>query len=285
VISTAFDYSRATSLDDALAKLRAAKGDAKLIAGGHSLVPLMKLRLSEPKALIDIARIPGLAGIRKNGDQIEIGAGTVHHDVATSALLRQECPMVSDAAASIGDPQVRNRGTLGGSLAHADPAADYPAVMLALDAGIQILGAKGTRTVKASDFFRGMFTVDLESDEIITGVQFKPVKAAAYAKLYQRASHFAIVGVAAVLEVKNGTIQSARIGVTGAATHAQRLTGLEQALAGKSTAKDAIAAATKGAGAAVQDVNSDLHASEEYRRAMIPVFAERAIAEAAARAT
>jgi aerobic carbon-monoxide dehydrogenase medium subunit len=285
VISTAFEYSRATSIEDALAKLRASNGEAKLIAGGHSLVPLMKLRLSEPKTLIDIARVPGLSGIRKNGDRIEIGAGTVHHDVATSALLRQECPMVADAAASIGDPQVRNRGTLGGSLAHADPAADYPAVMLALDAGIQILGAKGTRTVPASDFFRGMFTVDLENDEIITGIHFKPVRTGAYAKLYQRASHFAIVGVAAVLDVKNGTIQSARLGVTGAATHAQRLTGVEQALAGKSTAGDAIAAATKGAGEGVQDVNSDLHASDEYRRAMIPVFAARAIAEAAARAS
>jgi aerobic carbon-monoxide dehydrogenase medium subunit len=284
VIATEFEYIRATSLEDALAKLRAAKGDAKLIAGGHSLVPLMKLRLSEPKILIDIAHIPGLAGIRKNGDKIEIGAATVHHDVASSPLLKQECPMVAEAAAAIGDPQVRNRGTLGGSLAHADPAADYPAVMLALDAEIQILGAKGTRTVKASDFFRGMFTVDLNPDEIITGVQFKPVKAGAYAKLYQRASHFAIVGVAAALEIKNGTIQSARIGVTGAATHAQRLAEVEKALAGKSAAKDAVAAATKGAGADIQDVNSDIHASEAYRRAMIPVFAERAIAQAAARA-
>ena len=143
VISTAFEYSRATSLDDALAKLRAANGDGKLIAGGHSLVPLMKLRLSEPKTLIDIARIPGLSGIREKDGRIEIGAGTVHHDVATSALLQQACPMLAEAAASIGDPQVRNRGTLGGSLAHADPAADYPAVMLALDADIHVKGPSG----------------------------------------------------------------------------------------------------------------------------------------------
>src|SRR6185295_4113436 len=133
VISTPFDYSRATSLDDALAKLGATNGEGKFIAGGHSLVPLMKLRLSEPRILIDIARIPGLAGIKKAGDSIEIGAGTVHHDVATSSLLREVCPMLAEAAAAIGDQQVRNRGTLGGSLAHADPAADYPAVMLALD--------------------------------------------------------------------------------------------------------------------------------------------------------
>ena len=194
MISTTFEYSRATSLDDALARLRAANGGGKLVAGGHSLIPLMKLRLSEPGTLIDIARIPGLSGIRETAGGIEIGAGTVHHDVATSALLQQACPMVAEAAAAIGDPQVRNRGTLGGSLAHADPAADYPAVMLALDADIHVKGPSGSRVIKAHDFFRGLFTVDLAADEIIVGVQFRPVKCAAYAKLYQRASHFAIVG-------------------------------------------------------------------------------------------
>jgi len=284
VISTAFDYSRATSLDDALAKLNASKGDGKLIAGGHSLVPLMKLRLSEPKALIDIARIPELAGIRKSGDRIEIGAGTVHHDVATSSLLQQACPMLAEAAASIGDPQVRNRGTLGGSLAHADPAADYPAVMLALDADINVKGAKGARVVKASGFFQGLFTVDLAKDEIIVSVQFNPVKAAAYAKLHQRASHFAIVGVAAALQVSGGTIQSARIGVTGASSHATRLTNVEQALAGKPLNLRSIQDAARNAGAGLQDINSDIHASEEYRRAMISVFTERALASALARA-
>jgi aerobic carbon-monoxide dehydrogenase medium subunit len=283
VISTAFEYSRATSLDDALAKLRAAKGEGKLIAGGHSLVPLMKLRLSEPKTLIDIARIPGLSGINKHGDNIQIGAGTVHHEVATSALLQQACPMVAEAAATIGDPQVRNRGTLGGSLAHADPSADYPAAMLAVDAEIHIKGPKGSRVVKARDFFRGLFTVDLAVDEIIVGVEFKPVKAAAYAKLQQRASHFAIVGVAAALEVKNGTIQSARIGVTGASSHATRLTDVEAALAGKPLSMPSIEAAARLAGAKLGDVNSDIHASQEYRRAMIPVFTERALKRALAR--
>ena len=152
MISTAFEYSRATSLDDALAKLRATNGEGKFIAGGHSLVPLMKLRLSEPKTLIDIARIPGLSGINRHGDNIQIGAGTVHHDVATSALLRQACPMLSDAAAAIGDPQVRNRGTLGGSLAHADPSADYPAAMLALDADIHVKGPTGSRVGEGARF-------------------------------------------------------------------------------------------------------------------------------------
>ena len=283
MISSPFDYSRATSLDDALAKLQASNGDGKFIAGGHSLVPLMKLRLSEPKALIDIARIPGLSGIREKDGKIEIGAGTVHHDVATSALVRETCPALAECAAAIGDPQVRNRGTLGGSLAHADPAVDYPAVMLALDAEIHLKGPKGWRVVKAADFFRGLFTVDLAPDEIIAGVQVAPVKSAAYAKLHQRASHFAIVGVAAAVDVKNGAIQSARIGITGASSHATRLTDVEKALAGKPASAATVEAAAKGAGAKLQDVNSDIHASDEYRRAMVEVFTERALKGALAR--
>ena len=284
MIPTAFEYSRATSLDDAIAKLGAANGQGKLIAGGHSLVPLMKLRLSEPTMLIDIARIKELSGIREAQGRIEIGAGTVHHAVATSELLQRVCPMLSEAAASIGDAQVRNRGTLGGSLAHADPAADYPAVMLALDADIQIKGPKGSRTVKSDAFFRGLFTVDLAADEIITGVQFNPVKSAAYAKLHQRASHFAIVGVAAAVQAASGKIQSARIGMTGASTHAQRLAAVESALTGKAASQDTIAAAAREAGGALADLNSDIHASEDYRRAMVPVFTERALAAALARA-
>ena len=283
MISSPFEYSRATSLDDALAKLGASNGDGKFIAGGHSLVPLMKLRLSEPKVLIDIARIPGLAGIREKDGKIEIGAGTVHHDVASSALLRQACPAIAECAGDIGDPQVRNRGTLGGSLAHADPAADYPAVMLALDAEIHLKGPKGWRAVKAADFFKGLFTVDLAGDEIIAGVQFTPVKSAAYAKLHQRASHFAIVGVAAAVDVKNGAIQSARIGVTGASAHATRLTDVEKALAGKPATAATVDAAAQNAGAKLQDVNADIHASEEYRRAMVAVFTGRALKAALAR--
>src|SRR4051812_2153348 len=180
MISMPFEYSRAASLDDALAQLAATRGGGKFIAGGHSLVPLMKLRLSEPKSLIDIARIPGLSGIHEKDGQIEIGAGTVHHDVASSALLHKVCPAVAECAASIGDPQVRNRGTIGGSLAHADPSADYPAAMIALDAEIHLKSAKGSRVVKADQFFQAMFTVDLAPNEIITGVRFRPVKSAAY---------------------------------------------------------------------------------------------------------
>jgi len=284
VISTTFEYSRATSLDDALARLRAANGAGKLVAGGHSLIPLMKLRLSEPATLIDIARIPGLSGIRETEGGIEIGASTVHHDVAASALLRRVCPLIAEAAASIGDPQVRNRGTLGGSLAHADPSADYPAAMLALDADIHVVGPSGPRVAKAHDFFRGLFTVDLAADEIIVAVRFRPVGCAAYAKLYQRASHFAIVGVAAALEVEKGTIRSARIGLTGASSHATRLTDVEKALAGKPLSAGSIDDAARLAGASLRDINSDIHASAEYRRAMIPVFTARALKRALERA-
>jgi carbon-monoxide dehydrogenase medium subunit len=282
MIPIAFDYHRASSVDDALKALAASGGNGKFVAGGHSLIPLMKLRLSEPGVLIDIARIPELAGIREKGGQIEIGAGTVHHEVATSKLLQDQCPIVSDAASTIGDTQVRNRGTLGGSLAHADPSADMPAVMVALDADIQLRSAKGERTVKATSFFQDLFTVDLQAGEIITAVRFAPVKAAAYAKLYQKASHYAIVGIAAVLDAKGGKIQSARIGLTGATTHAVRLGQLEQALASQS--KETIEKVASGAGAELDSVNSDLHASEEYRRAMVGVFAKRAILEALARA-
>ena len=283
MIATTFDYTRASSLDDAIAKLKEAKGAGKLIAGGHSLVPLMKLRLSEPRRLIDIARIPELAGIRKAGERIEIGAGTVHHDVAISSVLHDACPMLAETAASIGDQQVRNRGTLGGSLAHADPAADYPAALLALEADIVIAGPKGTRVAKASKFFKGLFTVDLDPEEIITGVRFAPIASAAYEKLHQRASHFAIVGVAAALDVAGGVIKAARIGVTGATPSAKRLPRVEQRLTGAKATADTIAAASKDAGSDLEDVNGDLHASEDYRRAMVAVFTRRALTAALAR--
>ena len=276
MIPVAFDYQRAASIDDAIAKL-AASG-SKLIAGGHSLVPLMKLRLSEPGTLVDISRIPGLSGIKEAGGRIEIGATTTHNDIATSKLLRDQCPMIADAASEIGDPQVRNRGTIGGSIAHADPAADFPAVVLALDADIVLKGPNGSRTVKASAYFRGFYDVDLAPGELIVGVHFTPVKAAAYAKLHQRASHYAIVGVAAALDVKGGVIQSARIGLTGATTHAMRLSGVEKALAGKKA--DGIAAAAASAANEVSEVSADLHASADYRKAMIPVFVKRAVEKA-----
>jgi aerobic carbon-monoxide dehydrogenase medium subunit len=281
VIPVSFTYERASSIDDAIAKMA---GGGKLIAGGHSLVPLMKLRLSEPGRLIDIARISELSGILEAGGRIEIGATTTHHEIASSKLLRDKCPMVAEAAAEIGDAQVRNRGTIGGSIAHADPAADMPAVMVAADAEIEIRGKSGTRTVKAANFFQGFYTVDLQASEIITAVRFAPVRSAAYAKLHQRASHYAVVGVAASLDIKGGVIESARIGLTGATTHAVRLTDVEKALAGNKASADVIAAATANAGSGLADLNADLHGSAEYRRAMVPVFARRALEKALSRA-
>jgi carbon-monoxide dehydrogenase medium subunit len=280
MIPVEFGYERASSVDDAIAKLAASAG-GKVIAGGHSLVPLMKLRLSEPGRLVDISRIPGLSGIKESGGRLEIGATTTHAEIAASALLRDKCPMIAEAAAEIGDPQVRNRGTIGGSIAHADPAADFPAVVLALDADILLKGSGGARTVKAAAFFRGFYDVDLAPGELIVGVQFAPVRSAAYAKLHQRASHYAIVGAAVALDVKGGTIQSARVGLTGATTHAVRLTGVEKALAGKGA--DGIAAAIASAANDVADVNADLHASADYRKAMIPVFVKRAVEKALGR--
>ena len=277
MIPTAFEYERATSLDDALAKLAAAGGAGKLIAGGHSLVPLMKLRLSEPTVLIDVAHVPDFAGIRETGGRIEIGAGTTHHDVATSVLLRERCPVVAETAATIGDQQVRNRGTLGGSLAHADPAADYPAAMLAVDADLHLKGPGGWRTVKARDFFQGLLTVDLAPDEILAKVTFASVRAAAYAKLHQRASRFAIVGVAAALEVRDGVIASARVGLTGASSSPSRLVNVEEALAGRPATSDTVSAVAGNAADGIEDLNDDIHASAEYRRAMVSVFTRRAL--------
>jgi carbon-monoxide dehydrogenase medium subunit len=203
--------------------------------------------------------------------------------VATSQLLRDKCPMIAEAAAEIGDAQVRNRGTIGGSIAHADPAADMPAVMLAAGAEIEIRGAGGPRTVKAEDYFQGFYTVDLQSSEIITAIRVSPMRSAAYAKLHQRASHYAIVGVAAALQIEGGVIRSARIGVTGATTHAVRLTDVEAALAGKQASAEVIAAASQNAGSAIADLNVDLHGSADYRRAMIAVFTRRALEKAIVR--
>jgi carbon-monoxide dehydrogenase medium subunit len=277
MIPAAFDYHRATSIEDALASL---KSGGKLLAGGHSLVPAMKLRLADAGRLIDIGRLKELAGIRDVDGMVEIGAATTHRDVATSRLVRDRCPIVAETAALIGDPQVRNRGTIGGSIAHADPAADYPAVLLALEADIHVRSAGGSRIIKASSFFTGLFAVDLHADELIVAVRFAPVRTAAYEKLHQRASRFAIVGVAAALDVSGGTIRSARVAVTGAGTHAQRLSAVERALDGKpATAASAGAAAAL---AALDNVSSDIHASAEYRSAMVKVFTRRAI-EAALR--
>lgn len=281
MIPVKFDYKRASSVEEAVAMLRDADGDGRLLAGGHSLIPLMKLRLSEPGTLIDVSGIAGLSEIREVDGQIEIGALVTHASVLRSELLQERAPIVSQAAAEIGDPQVRNRGTMGGSLAHADPAADMPAVMVALDAEFAITGTGGERTVRAAEFFQDIFTVDLGEDEMVTAIRFAPVQTAAYAKLHQQASHYAIVGVAAVLEMDNGVCRSARLGITGLASHAQRLPAVEESLTGQTLDADTIAAAAAQAADGFDDVNVDLHGSADYRRAMARVFAGRAVSAAA----
>ena len=285
MIPAAFDYRRAGSVAEAIALKREAAGDARFVAGGHSLIPMMKLRLAEPALLIDIGRVPGLSGVTAEGGRVTIGALTTHAELEASAALRERAPVVAEAASGIGDQQVRNRGTLGGSLAHADPASDLPAVAVALGASIEVSGGSGERTVAAEDFFRGLFEVGLGEDELITAVSFEESAAAhaAYAKLRHPASHFAIVGVAASLAIEGGTCASARVAVTGASTHAQRLGAVEQALAGSVLDDAAIEAVAALAPDALRDVNADLAGSEAYRRAMTAVFAARAIAAAARR--
>ncbi len=282
MIPTAFEYRKAGSVAEALTLLQEGGPEAKLLAGGHSLIPMMKQRLAEPGLLIDIGSLDELRGIQETDGEIAIGAGMTHAEIAASDLLRAQAPIVAETASNIGDAQVRNRGTIGGSLAHADPGADLPAVMVALDATIALLGPNGERKVQAEDFFQDILTVDLGEDEIVTGVCFQACRSAAYAKLEQRASKFALVGVAAALSLDGGTCSSARVAVTGASSHAQRLSGVEGALAGAAL-PDGAASAAAGAGDALDFVNEDLHGSEEYRRAMTAVFTRRAIEAAAAR--
>jgi len=283
MIPVAFEYQRAGTVEEALALKQQANGDARFVAGGHSLIPLMKLRLIEPTLLIDVSRIPGLSAVEAAGDRISIGALTTHAALEVDPVLLASAPIVAEAAGEIGDQQVRNRGTIGGSLAHADPASDLPAVMVALDATIHATGSGGERTIAAEEFFRGLFDVDLADDEMITSISFDATSTAAYAKLRHRASHFAIVGVAASLEVEAGTCTSARVAVTGASTHAQRLSAVEEALVGVELDETTIAAAADRAPESLIDVNVDLVGSEEYRRAMTAVFARRAISAAVSR--
>ncbi len=214
---------------------------------------------------------------------IRVGATTTQAELADSDLLKSHLPVLSEAASLVGDPQVRNRGTLGGSIVHADPAADMPAVMVALEAQFDLAGTAGERSVAAGDFFQELFTVDVGENEILTLVTLPAVQTAAYAKLHHRASRYAIVGVAAMLDLDGPACQSARVGVTGLASHAQRLSAVEQALTGRQLNNSAIAAASARAADGILDVNDDLHASAEYRALMAQVFAQRAISAAAAR--
>jgi carbon-monoxide dehydrogenase medium subunit len=282
-----FEYFRARSVADAH-QLLAAHPGAKLLAGGHSLVPLLKLRLAAPSALVDIGRIPELRGISRQGDHIRIGALTTHAELAASADLRDAAPALADGAAMVGDPAVRNRGTIGGNIAHADPASDLPTVLVALDARMVAAGPGGERTIPADQFFTGIMTTALSEDEILVAVHVPasaPGQGSAYEKFSHPASRYAVVGVAAWVTVTNGTCSSARIALGGLLPNARRASAAERALIGKALTDEAIAAAGDQVAADLGgDVAGDIYASAEYRAAMAPVFTKRALANAAARA-
>jgi aerobic carbon-monoxide dehydrogenase medium subunit len=287
MIPAQFDYLAPATLNEALSLLAQHSDEAKILAGGHSLIPAMKLRLAMPQVLIDIGRIKDLSYIREEGDQIRIGAMTTHYQIESSDLLRELCPILPEAAAQIGDVQVRNKGTIGGSLAHSDPAGDWPAVAIALNAEMVAVSANGERVIKADDFFVDMLTTALEAGEILREIRVNTPRGRfghSYMKVPQPASGFAVVGVAVNLACdQNGACTSAGIGVTGVASKAYRATGVESALAGSSFDDQAIASAAAHAADGVS-VNGDLYASDEYRRHLVQVYMRRAIASAASRA-
>lgn len=270
MISYAFDYARPNTVEEALAQL---DDDSKLLAGGHSLIPALKLRLSAPGKLIDIARIPSLKGIRQEGDEIVIGAATTHKEIQSSDLIKEHLPMFADGAGHIGDPMIRHKGTIGGSIAHADPSADWPAMVIAADGTVVVQSKTGTRSIASDDFFTDFFSTALEEGEIITEIRF-PVPAAGtrmtYQKFTQPASRFAIVGCAAV-RYPDG---SARVAFTGVSDAAFRDTGVEEAVGDWSEAAIEAAAAKTAEGI---DLYVDHYASEAYRHHLARVYCKRAL--------
>ena len=282
MIPQEFDYSAPKTLDEVMTLL--ASG-AKPLAGGMSLIPMMKLRLAAPEHLVDLGRVAELSYIREEAGAIHIGATTRHHEIETSALLRSKCPLLADTASNIGDPQVRNMGTIGGSVAHADPSADYPAALQALEAKVVLKGAKAERTVAIDDFFVDTFTTSLEPGEMIREI-IVPIDAegvgTVYHKLPQSASGFAIVGIAVRLRREGEKIAMARIGVTGLSNRAYRAAHAEAALTGRTGKPAEILAAAELVSQGVE-ANGDLHASSEYRTHLAKIHAARAIATALAR--
>jgi aerobic carbon-monoxide dehydrogenase medium subunit len=280
MIPAAFDYIRPATLDEALGLLARHGDEAKVLAGGHSLIPAMKLRLSQPKLVIDIGRIGDLRSISERDGKIAVGALTTHYDIESSALLARSCPLLPEVAGKIGDVQVRNKGTIGGSCVHADPAGDWPAAMLALDAEFEIAGPGGSRTVSAQDFFVDILTTAVKPGEILKSIQL-PVtaKTVAYVKFAQKASGFAIAGVAAVVDkARNGIA----VGVTGVAAKAYRAAAVESSLRGVELSAATIAAAAQKAADGV-DPLSDIHASAEFRAHLARVQTKRALELAASR--
>ena len=284
MIPASFDYSSPATLAGAL-KLLADNPGSKILAGGQSLIPILKLRLAQPAHLVDLGRIAGLNHITQQDGVIRIGAMTTHHQVETSPLLRESCPLLAMTAGHIGDVQVRNRGTIGGSLAHADPAADYPAALLALEAKVKLAGAAGERLVAIDEFLVDTMTTALEPGEIITELQVPAESAGvgvAYRTIIQPASGFAIVGVAVRLGVSGGKVTLARVGVTGISFKPYRAAAVEQALEGAEASADAFAAAAQHAADGVDGL-TDLHASAEYRSHLAVVQVRRALEDAARR--
>jgi carbon-monoxide dehydrogenase medium subunit len=275
-----FDYKRPATIDEAIALLTQYGDDAKLLAGGHSLIPAMKLRLARPKVVVDIGRIANLSYIREAaGGAIAIGAMTTHQEIEASKVLRARSPLLAETAAHIGDAQVRNMGTIGGSLAHADPAADYPASILALDVEIDLAGPRGRRTVKASAFFVDLLTTAIAADEILTEIRVPATaNTVAYVKTEQKASGFALAGVAVVVGP-----DGVRVGVTGVAAKAYRATAVEQALAGQATPNAQTIALAAARAADGVDPLGDIHASPEFRAHLAEVNTRRAIEQALAR--
>jgi len=281
MIPNEFDYTAPATLQEALSLV--AEGDRKILAGGMSLIPLMKLRLAAPAEVVDLGRVPGLGGITESDGIVRIGAMTTHHEVETSPVIRARCPLLGETASHIGDVQVRNIGTIGGSVAHADPAADYPAALVALEAKFRLVSAKSDRVVEASEFFLDTFTTALEPGEIVLEIQ-APVEDAAEGHRYEKVAHpasgFAVVGVAARIKKTAGKITMARIGVTGMGPKAFRARRAEELLV--SGADIATAVATVGEG---EEANSDLYADADYRRHLARVYAARAVTVAASRAS
>jgi carbon-monoxide dehydrogenase medium subunit len=282
-----FDYYRAGSVAEARDLLQKIPG-AKVLAGGHSLIPLLKFRLAAPPALVDIGRIAELKGVSVKGGMVRIGALTTHAELAASAELRDHCPALAEAAQHVGDPAVRNRGTIGGNVAHADPASDLPTVLAALDARFIVSGGAGTTTLNASSFFKGMMTTALGDHDLLTSIEIparESGQGAAYVKFTHPASRYAVIGVAAAVTVSGGKCTSAAVAVGGLVPRPMRAPALEKALAGQALSGDTIANA---APLVVQDLGDeilgDIYASAEYRKAVVPVWVKRALTAAAGRA-
>ena len=276
-----FQYHRASSIQEALALLEQFGDDAKVLAGGHSLLPVMKLRFASPAHLVDIGRIAALGGITDGGATVTIGATTCHTDVAASAVVRTKAPAIAQAAGQIGDVHVRNRGTIGGSIAHADPGADLPAALIASAAQIVVTGRAGERAIDAERFFTDAFTTTLQSGELVSAVRVPAIASgsgAAYEKCPDAASGYAVCGIAAIVSVAGGQVTAARIAITGLGSHAARLPAVEAALIGKPVAAASARAAAHAADGL--DLFDDSRGGADYKANLARVYTARAIARA-----